>query len=128
MIKSHIYYLYTEKLGKQFPPATRRNLGIIFLKMGATLADLSASGKIPYWNERFIKNARGCFKSSAWFLIILTRMLHEPKRLLWLRFFVSFSISVSLIGLIKNEFKTPFLRGTYQKFFSLLVLHLQIKY
>lgn len=55
-------------------------------------------------------------------------MLQEPKRLLWLRFFVSFSISVSLIGLIKNEFKTPFLRGTYQKFFSLLVLHLHIKY
>ena len=63
--------------------------------MGVTLAVLSASRKTPYWNERFIKNVTGCFKSLAWFLRILTGMLHGPKLLLWLRFFMSFSTSVS---------------------------------
>ena len=76
--------------------------------MGVTLAVLIASGKTPSWNERFLKNARGCFKSLTWFFKILTGMLHGPKILLWLRFFMSFSISFSLTGLIKNEFKTHF--------------------
>ena len=44
-------------------------------------------------------------------------MQHGLKLLLWLRFFMRFSISVSLTGLLKNEFKTVFL-GTYQKSFS----------
>ena len=50
---------------------TGRNLGIFFFKMGVTLAVLSPSGKTPCWNERFIKNVRGCFISLAWFLRIL---------------------------------------------------------
>ena len=50
----------------------------LFLKMSSTLAVLSASGKTPCWNEKFIKNARGCFKSLAWFLRVLT----GPKLLL----------------------------------------------
>ena len=88
--------------------------------MVVTVAFLGASGKTACWNERFIKNGRGCFKSLAWFLRILTGMPHGPKLLLWLRFFMSFSISVSLTGLINNEFKVLFL-GTYKKGFSLLV-------
>ena len=71
--------------------------GLSFLKMGVTLAVLSASRETPCWNKRFIKNARGCFKSLAWFFRILTGMLHGPK-LLWLRFFMSFSISGSFKG------------------------------
>ena len=84
--------------------------------MGITLPVLSASGKTHCWNERFLKNARGC----TWFLIILTGMLHGPKLLLWLSLFIMLSISVSLTVLIKNKFKTFFL-GTYQKAFSHLV-------
>ena len=93
--------------------------GLSFLKMGATLADLSASGKTPCRNERFIKNARGCFKSLAWFLRILTGILHGPKLLLWLRFFMSLSVSVSLTLLIKNESETLFLRYLPKGFFAL---------
>ena len=81
--------------------------------MGATLAVLNASKKTPCWNERFIKYARGCYM--AWFLRILTGMSHGPKLLLWLRFFMSFSISVSLTGLTKNEFKTLFLSSLSKK-------------
>ena len=81
--------------------------------MGATLAVLSASKKTPCWNERFIKYARGCYM--AWFLRILTGMSHGPNLLLWLRFFMSFSISVSLTGLTKNEFKTLFLSSLSKK-------------
>ena len=74
--------------------------------MGVTLAVSSASGKTPCWNGRFIKNGRGYFKSLEWFFRLLTGILHGPKLLLWLRYFTSFSISVSLKELIKNEFKT----------------------
>ena len=42
-------------------------------------------------------------------------MSHGPKLLLWLRFFMSFSISVSLTGLTKNEFKTLFLSSLSKK-------------
>ena len=56
--------------------------------MGLTLAVLKA-----FWKTT-CKNARGCFKSLPWFLKILTGILREPKLLLWLRFVMSFSISV----------------------------------
>ena len=93
--------------------------GLSFLKMVVTLAVLSASRKTPGWNERFINNVRGCFKSLTWFFRISTGMLHGPKLLLWLRFLMSFSISVSLTGLIKINSKLIFFLGTYQNDFLL---------
>ena len=70
--------------------------------MGVTLAVLSASWKNPCWNEKLIKNFRACFKTLAWFLRISTGILPGPRLLLWVRFFMSFSISVSWTELIKK--------------------------
>ena len=49
-------------------------------------------------------------------------MLHGPKLLLWLRFLMSFSISVSLTGLIKNEFEILFFRYLPKGFFAFGIL------
>ena len=49
-------------------------------------------------------------------------MLHGPKLLLWLRFFMGFSILVSLTGLIKNEFKILFFSYLPKGFFAFGIL------
>ena len=49
-------------------------------------------------------------------------MLHGPNILLWLRFFMSFSILLSLTGLIKNQFKTLFFRYLLKEFFTFGIL------
>ena len=54
-------------------------------------------------------------------------MLHRPWLLLWFRFFVSFSISVSLTELIKNELKTLFIRHLPIWFFALCILDTRFK-
>ena len=95
---------------------------IFFLKIGVTLAVLSASGNIPCWNERLIKYVKGCFKTLTWFFRILIGMLHGPRLLFWLRLFINFSISVYWTKLMKNEFTNFFLKYVLKGLFHFGIL------
>ena len=88
----------------------RRMLRIFFFKGRSNSCGFECSGNMPCWNERFIKYVKGCFKTSTWFYRILTWMLYGPRLLFWLRLFISFSISDSWTGLMKNKFTTLFLK------------------
>ena len=101
----------------------RRKLRIFFfLKIGVTIAVLSASGNIPYWNERFIKYVKGCFKMSTWLFRILTGMLYGWRLLFWLRLFINFSISDSWTKLMKNESTILFPKYVLKDLYSFGIL------
>ena len=95
---------------------------IFFFKVRSNSCRFECLWKYTLLKWKIFQYVKGCFKTSTCFCRILTRMLQGPRLLFWLKLFISFSISDSRTGLMKNEFTIFFLKYVLKGLFPFGIL------